>query len=87
VTVEAQSQAVAEEAGKKYFVNIEGTEYSWDRDTISVPEIRELGGWDSSQQVLEVNLQDNTERTLGEEEIVKLKPGHGFSKKVRFQRG
>ena len=85
--MEAQSQAEAEVAGKKYFVNIEGTEHPWDRDTISVLEIRELGGWDESQPVLEVNLQDNTERTLAEDEVVKLKPGHGFSKKVRFQRG
>jgi hypothetical protein len=85
--VETQAQAVAEEAGRKYFVNIEGIEHPWDKDTISVPEIRELGGWDVSQPVLEVNLHDNTERTLAEDEIVKLKPGHGFSKKVRFQRG
>ena len=85
--MEAQSQAEAEVAGKKYFVNIEGIEHPWDRDTISVSEIRELGGWDESQPVLEVNLQDNTERTLAEDEVVELKPGHGFSKKVRFQRG
>ena len=85
--MEEQSASVAEEAGKKYFVSIEGTEHPWDRDTIRVPEIRELGGWDSSQPILEVDLEDNTERTLAEDEIVKLKPGHGFSKKVRFQRG
>ena len=82
-----EDHALAEEAGKKYFVNTEGTEYPWDKDTISVPDIRGLGGWDSSQPVLEVNLQDNTERTLAEDEVVELKPGHGFSKKVRFQRG
>lgn len=74
-------------AGPKYFVNLEGTEHPWDRDTITVPEIRDLGGWDDSQPILEVNLQDNTERTLPEDEIVTLKPGHGFAKKVRFQRG
>ncbi len=85
--MEAQSQAVTEEAGPKYFVNIEGTEHPWEKDTISVPEIRELGGWDTSQPVLEVNLKDNTERTLAEDEIVKLEPGYGFSKKIRFQRG
>ena len=85
--MEAQSQTEAEESGKKLFVNIEGTEHPWDKDTISIPQIRELGGWDESQPVLEVNLQDNTERTLDEDEVVNLKPGHGFSKKVRFQRG
>jgi hypothetical protein len=85
--MEEQRGAGADKAGKKYFVNLEGTEYPWDKDTITVPEIRELGGWDASQPVLEVNLEDNTERTLAEDEAVKLKPGHGFSKKIKFQRG
>jgi hypothetical protein len=78
---------MAEQAGQKFFVNPEGTEYEWDRETITVSEILELGGWDSSLPVLEVNLHDNTERTLAEDEVVTLKPGHGFAKKVKFQRG
>jgi hypothetical protein len=73
--------------GPKYVVNLEGTEHPWDSETITVPQIRELGGWEPSLPVVEVNLQDNTERTLGEDEVVTLKPGHGFAKKVRFQRG
>lgn len=75
------------EQGPKFFVNIEGTEEPWTTDTISVAEIRELAGWDATQQVVEVNLEDNSERTLGENESVSLKPGHGFAKKVKFQRG
>jgi hypothetical protein len=77
----------AHEQGPKYFINIEGAEKPWHEETISVSGIRELAGWDASQQVVEVNLEDNTERTLGEGESVKLKPGHGFAKKIRFQRG
>ena len=73
--------------GPKYFVNLEGAEYPWDRETITVPEIRALAGWDTSQPIVEVNLEDNTERTLAEDETVMLKPGHGFAKKVKFQRG
>jgi Multiubiquitin len=73
--------------GPKYFVNLEGTEKGWGSETISVTEIRTLAGWDTSQPVVEVNLQDNTERTLGESETVTLKPGHGFAKKIKFQRG
>ena len=73
--------------GPKYFINLEGAEYPWDRETVTVPEIRELAGGDPSQPVVEVNLDDNTERTLAETETVKLKPGHGFAKKVKFQRG
>lgn len=73
--------------GAKYLIDIEGTVYPWDSDTITVPQIRELGSIPSDQQIQEVNLQDNTERTLGEDEIETIKPGHGFAKKVRFQRG
>jgi hypothetical protein len=75
------------EQGPKYFVNVEGAERPWDSSTISVPEIRELGGWDASQPVVEVDLEDQTEVTLAEDAQVALKPGHGFAKKIRFQRG
>lgn len=71
----------------KFFVNIEGREYPWDRETISVPEIRNLGSMPPDTAVLEINLEDNTERTLGNAEVVHIKPGHGFAKKVRYQRG
>jgi len=73
--------------GPQYFVDIEGTDYPWDRSTISVPEIRELGDLDPTQPVIEVNLKDNSERTLAEDEIVEIKPGRGFARKVRFKRG
>jgi hypothetical protein len=76
-----------QEAGPKYFVNLEGDEKPWGEETITVPEIRDLGGWDNSQPVVEIDLQDNTERTLAEDATVTLKPGHGFAKKVKFQRG
>lgn len=74
-------------AGPKYEVNVEGTIKPWDKETITVPEIRQLGGFPSDQPVLEVNLADNTERTLAEDDVVELKPGHGFAKKVGFRRG
>lgn len=74
-------------AGPKYFVNLEGDDKPSSRGEISVPEIRHLGGWDATQPVVEVDLDTNTERTLREDEVVTLKPGHGFAKKVKFQRG
>jgi hypothetical protein len=80
-------QATEKEKGPKYFVNIEGDEKPWDQETISLSNIRDLAGWEATQQVVEVNLEDNTERTVGENETVSLKPGHGFAKKIRFQRG
>jgi hypothetical protein len=82
-----QGKAAPDQAGKKFFVNLEGAKHPWDTETIRVPQIRELGGWDTSLPVVEVNLEDNTERTLAEDELVTLKPGHGFAKKVKFQRG
>jgi hypothetical protein len=77
----------AQEPGPKYFVDLEGVEKSWHEATISVPQIRELAGWDDSQPVVEVNLDDNTEITLDESAVVTLKPGHGFAKKILFKRG
>ena len=71
----------------EFFVNIEGEEYPWDRDTITVLEIRLIGRLPNDQPVLEINLEDNTERTLGECEVVHIKPGHAFAKKIRYKRG
>ena len=71
----------------KYEINIEGRLFAWDQPTIPVSQLRELGGLPSEQPVLEVNLQTNEERTIPEAEIVELKPGHGFAKKVSFKRG
>jgi hypothetical protein len=72
---------------KQYLINIEGTDYPWDSSTITVPQLRGLGSIPADQEVQEIDLEDNTERTLGADEVVHLQPGKGFAKKVRFQRG
>lgn len=72
---------------EKFDVNIEGTIHVWGSDTITVPQLRELGNLPSGQQVIEVDLETNTEVTLVEDAIVQLKPGRGFSRKVQFKRG
>ena len=72
--------------GPKYEVNIEDTVHPWDRDTITTEEIANLGGWPVSQGVIEID-KDNNERTLQPGEVVQLKPGQGFSKKIRWKRG
>lgn len=69
-----------------YFVNIEGTQHPWPSPTITTEQIARLGGWDPSAGVIEID-RDNNERTLKPGEVVELKPGHGFAKKVRFKRG
>jgi integrative and conjugative element protein (TIGR02256 family) len=73
--------------GPKYTLNIEGVDYDWDSETITVAEIRDLAGIPADQAVMEVDLEDNSELTLAEDAVVTLKPGKGFSKKVKFQRG
>jgi hypothetical protein len=70
----------------KYFVEIEGVEYPWSSPTITVAEIRTLGNLPAEQPVIEID-PCNQERTLAEGEVVQLKPGHRYGKKVRFKRG
>jgi Multiubiquitin len=73
--------------GPTFEINIEGQVYEWNGRTITPADIRELGGLPADQAVIEINFQDNTERTLGESEVVTVKPGHGFGKKIGFKRG
>ena len=73
--------------GPKYEVNIEGTLYPWDDNTISVAQIRELGGLPADLPVIEVDLTTNEEITLDEAASVELRPGQGFGRKVSFKRG
>lgn len=73
--------------GPKYQINIEGKLFDWDQGTITVPQLRELGGIPADQPMMEIDLKTNAERTLAEDEIVDLKPGQGFAKKVKYQRG
>lgn len=74
------------EPGPKYFVDIEGTEHPWPKNTITTEEIVTLGGWDPAQGVIQID-EHNNERTLAPGEVVELKPGHGFSKKIKWKRG
>lgn len=71
----------------KYEVNIEGQIYEWQRETITVPELLALAGYGPDQQMIEIDLKDNSERVLEQVESVELKPGKGFAKKVAFKRG
>ena len=71
----------------KYEVDIEGTYKPWDKDTITTEEIAALGGWDVKEGVVLIDLEDGTERTLEPGEEIKLRPGIGFSRKIRFKRG
>lgn len=71
----------------KYDIDIEGQIYPWEEHTITVPQLRELAGFSADQQMIEVDLKDNTETVLADDAVVELKPGKGFAKKVSFKRG
>ena len=71
----------------KFEVDIEGAFKPWDKDTITLEEVAALGGWDVSQGVVIIDLEDGTERNMEPDEVFKLRPGIGFSKKIRFKRG
>ena len=71
----------------KFDIDIEGATKPWDKDTITTEEIAALGGWDASLGVIQVNLEEGTERQLEPGEVVKLTPGLAFSKRILFKRG
>ncbi len=72
--------------GPKFQLDIEGTLKPWDEDTITTEQIINLGGWESNQGAIMID-KDNVEHTLTPLQIIELKPGMGFSKKVHFKRG
>jgi hypothetical protein len=75
----------------QYEVMVEGEAHPWGKDTISVPDIRELGNLPADTPVIEQDLRDGTERTLTEDEVLrpgKLKEGTSLTKKrVNFRKG
>jgi hypothetical protein len=71
----------------KYHLDIEGTIYDWDAETITVAQIRELANLPANVPVIEVDFKDNSEHELAENAVIELKPGQGFSKKIGFKRG
>lgn len=71
---------------KKYFVNIEGTEYEWTSDRITPAQIRTLAGIPEGTALVQEDPEGN-ERTLVEGELIELKPGHRHGRAPRYRRG
>ena len=82
----AQAQGAGQAQGPKYFVSIEGKEYPWLKDTITTEEIAQTGGWPVTDGVKQID-EDNVEHDLKPGQIIDLKPGHGFAKKIKWKRG
>ncbi|MGH7425037.1 MAG: pentapeptide repeat-containing protein [Candidatus Methylomirabilales bacterium] len=79
-----------------YAVVVEGRVHAWDKKTISVPEIRSLGGLPDDRPVVELELAGGEdygpvwERALKEDEVrelVPLEPGKDVEKSIEFRRG
>ncbi len=73
-------------SGQKFYIQIEQTEHEWDHSTITVQEIRQLGNLPADQPVIE-ETPEGTERQLGENETVELKPGHRYGRAPKYKRG
>ena len=90
--VDEESVSLSDEAIERfrtapYFILcIEDKEYHWPKNTITTEEIAELGGWAPSEGVIEVDA-DQTERELAPQEVVTLKPGLTYGKKLQWKRG
>ena len=69
-----------------FLLCIEDKEYHWSNSTIATEEIAELGGWDPSEGVIEVDADQN-ERQLSPHDVVTLKPGLSYGKKLCWRRG
>ena len=66
---------------------IEGEAYRWLEPTITTEQVAELGGWDTSVGVQQIDLATNEARTLKPGEIVDLKKIKTFAKKIGWRRG
>jgi hypothetical protein len=71
---------------KKYYITIEGKEYPWMKSTVTTADIRSLGKLPTDVPVVE-EFPDGTERTLAENEVIELKPGHRYGRAPKFKRG
>lgn len=89
LTMEKESEVVERdtERNPRYLINIEGDLKPWNEDTITTEQIIRLGGWDSSQGVIMIDLLDNSEVTLRPGQVIHVRSGLGFSKKISFKRG
>lgn len=70
----------------KHAIDIEGIEYHWHGETITVLELRDLAGIEPEVILIEID-HENNERQLGHGETLHLKHGHRYGKKPHYKRG
>lgn len=70
----------------EFCINIEGTKHPWSKATITVPEVRKLGGLPADHPVVCEDAEGG-ERTLREDEVVTLDPCCRFGRAPKYKRG
>ena len=73
--------------GAVFALWIEDKEFWWPRQTITTEQLAELGGWESSLGVQQIDLATGQARTLKPGEVVDLKDAKTFAKKIGWRRG
>ena len=73
--------------GPVFALWIEGIEFQWPERTITTKQIAEIGDWDPSLGVQQIDLATNEARTLKPDEVVDLKGLKTFAKKIGWRRG
>lgn len=72
--------------GPFYTFEVDGKEYRHDEPSITGSEIMDLADISRSDGLVQL-LDDGTQRTVAEDEVIELKPGRRFKKRPRFKRG
>lgn len=75
-----------ETKGKSFVFEVDGQEYRIEEETITGGEIMDLAGIPRDVGLVQI-LEDGTQRQVGVDEVIELKPGRQFKKRPRFQRG
>lgn len=74
------------DSGPFYTFFVAGEEFRIDESTITGGEIMDLAGIPREVGLIEIG-EDGTQRQVGPDEVIELKPGRRFKKAPRFKRG
>jgi len=85
MAIESSEQA-KEDQGKFFTVEIDGTEYRFDKEQVTGAEIMAAAGIPQSVGIVQI-LEDCTQETVAPDAVFDLKPGRRFKKRPKFRRG
>ena len=80
-------EAKAQQAGKKFFLWIDGVEFTVGQEAMTGAEIKALGEIPPELPLIQ-ELEDGTEVPVGDDQVVTFEgPGRRFMRSPRFKRG